>query len=210
MFDSLTSSFKSVISKIRYQDDTKALTNATSELKKSLLKYDVHHKTTKELCEKVELKTKQSGIGQDSFLKALRMSLSEVLIVKGNQGFVYSGTSPLTTVLMTGLQGSGKTTTTGKLANYLKLRNKKVLIAAADLQRLAAVEQLKQIGAQIGVEVFFDDTETNPINSSSIASRPAVSTKRTSYSPSIAFCFAFFTILIGFVSVSSKNTSTPI
>jgi signal recognition particle subunit SRP54 len=164
VFDSLTSSFKSVIGKIRYQDDNKALTNAIGELKKSLLKYDVHHKTTKELCERVELKTKQNGIGQDSFLKALRESLSEILVVKGNQGFVYSGTSPLTTILMTGLQGSGKTTTTGKLANYLKLRNKKVLIAAGDLQRLAAVEQLKQIGAQIGVEVFFDDSEKDPIN----------------------------------------------
>ncbi len=127
MFDLLTSSFKSVIGKIRYQDDGKALSNAIGELKKSFLKYDVHHKTTKELLEKIELKTKQNGIGQDSFLKALRESLSEILVVKGNQGFVYSSNSPLTTILMTGLQGSGKTTTTGKLANYLKQRNKKVL-----------------------------------------------------------------------------------
>jgi len=163
VFDLLTSSFKSVIGKIRYQDDGKALSNAIGELKKSFLKYDVHHKTTKELLEKIELKTKQNGIGQDSFLKALRESLSEILVVKGNQGFVYSSNSPLTTILMTGLQGSGKTTTTGKLANYLKQRNKKVLIAAADLQRLAAVEQVKQIGAQIDVEVFFDDNETDPV-----------------------------------------------
>ncbi|MBI3873977.1 MAG: signal recognition particle receptor subunit alpha [Arcobacter sp.] len=163
MFDLLTSSFKSVIGKIRYQDDGKALSNAIAELKKSFLKYDVHHKTTKELLERIELKTKQKGIGQDNFLKALRESLSEVLVVKGNQGFVYNATSPLTTILMTGLQGSGKTTTTGKLANYLKQRNKKVLIAAADLQRLAAVEQLKQIGAQIDVDVFFDDNETDPV-----------------------------------------------
>ena len=163
MFDVLTDSFKSVVGKIRYKDDANALKKAVTELKKSLLKSDVHHKTTKELVSKVELLTKQNGIGQDSFLKALKTSLSEILTATGNQGFVYSNNSPLTTILMTGLQGSGKTTTTGKLANYLKTRNKKVLVAAADLQRLAAVEQLKQIGAQIEVDVYFDENETNPV-----------------------------------------------
>ena len=162
MFDTLTNSFKTVVGKIRYKDDTKALTKAVGELKKSLLKSDVHHKTTKELVTQVDLKTKAAGIGQDSFLKSLRDSLTNILTVEGNQGFVFAST-PLTTILMTGLQGSGKTTTTGKLATYLKLRNKKVLIAAADLQRLAAVEQLKQIGAQIEVDVYFDDNETNPV-----------------------------------------------
>lgn len=163
MFDVLTNSFRSVVGKIRHKDDVKALSKAMQELKKSLLKSDVHHKTTKELITKVELLTKENGIGQDSFLKALRTSLTEILTTNGNQGFVYSNKSPLTTILMTGLQGSGKTTTTGKLANYLKLRNKKVLMAAGDLQRLAAVEQLKQIGAQIEVDVYFDDNETDPV-----------------------------------------------
>ncbi len=163
MFDSLTSSFKSVVGKIRYKDDAAALKRALTELKKSLLKADVHHKTTKELLTKIELDTKANGIGQDSFLRALRDSLTQILTTTGNQGFVYSNKSPLTTILMTGLQGSGKTTTTGKLANYLKMRNKKVLVAAADLQRLAAVEQLKQIGAQIEVDVYFEENETNPV-----------------------------------------------
>ena len=163
MFDTLTNSFKTVVGKIRYKDDTKALTKAVGELKKSLLKSDVHHKTTKNLVQQVDLKTKAFGIGQDSFLKALRESLTDILTVEGNQGFVFAST-PLTTILMTGLQGSGKTTTTGKLATYLKLRNKKVLICAADLQRLAAVEQLKQIGAAIEVDVYFDENETNPVN----------------------------------------------
>jgi len=163
VFDTLTNSFKSVISKIRYKDDQKALNRALSELKKSLLKADVHHKTTKELIKQVELKTKSLGIGQDSFLKALRDALYDILKVEGNQGFVFSNTPP-TIILMTGLQGSGKTTTTGKLANYLKLRKKKVLIAAADLQRLAAVEQLKQIAQAIEVDLYFDDNETDPIN----------------------------------------------
>jgi len=163
VFDTLTSSFKSVVGKIRYKDDAAALKRALTELKKSLLKADVHHKTTKELLTKIELETKANGIGQDSFLKALRDSLTQILTTTGNQGFVYNNKSPLTTILMTGLQGSGKTTTTGKLANYLKTRNKKVLVAAADLQRLAAVEQLKQIGTQIEVDVYFEENVTDPI-----------------------------------------------
>ncbi|WP_417333930.1 signal recognition particle protein [Halarcobacter sp.] len=162
MFDSITGSIKSAVNKIRHKDDAASLKKATTELRKSLLKSDVHHKTTKELVTAVELETKKNGIGQDSFLRALQSELSKILTTEGNQGFVFSATPP-TTILMTGLQGSGKTTTTGKLANYLKLRKKKVLVAACDLQRLAAVEQLKQIAAQIEVDIYFDDNETNPI-----------------------------------------------
>lgn len=173
MFESLTSSFKSVVGKIRYKDDANALKRALTELKKSLLKSDVHHKTTKELLTKIELETKANGIGQDSFLKALRDALTDILTTNGNQGFVYSNKAPLTTILMTGLQGSGKTTTTGKLATYLKTRNKKVLVAAADLQRLAAVEQLKQIGAQIEVDVYFEENETNPVKIAQNAKKKA-------------------------------------
>jgi len=173
VFESLTSSFKSIVGKIRYKDDANALKRALTELKKSLLKSDVHHKTTKELLTKIELETKANGIGQDSFLKALRDALTDILTTNGNQGFVYSNKAPLTTILMTGLQGSGKTTTTGKLATYLKTRNKKVLVAAADLQRLAAVEQLKQIGAQIEVDVYFEENETNPVKIAQNAKKKA-------------------------------------
>ncbi len=162
MFDSITGSIRNVVSKIRHQDDNAALKKAVTELKKSLLKADIHHKTAKELVTNIELETKKNGIGQDSFLNALKQELTTVLTANGNQGFVFSSTPP-TTILMTGLQGSGKTTTTGKLANYLKLRKKKVLVAAADLQRLAAVEQLKQIAAQIDVDIYFDDNETDPV-----------------------------------------------
>ncbi len=173
MFDSLTSSFKTVVGKIRYKDDANALKKAITDLKKSLLKSDVHHKTTRELVAQVEIQTKKDGIGQESFLKALQTSLTTILTASGNQGFVYSNQSPLTTILMTGLQGSGKTTTTGKLATYLKTRNKKVLVAAADLQRLAAVEQLKQIAEQIEVDIYFDESETNPINIAKNAKKKA-------------------------------------
>ncbi len=162
MFEVLSDSFKTTINKIRFKDDANALKRALGELKKTLLKADVHHKTTKELLNKVELDTKQKGIGQGSFLLALKNSLTDILTSVGNQGFVYSNKPP-TVILMTGLQGSGKTTTCAKLANYLKLRNKKVLLCAADLQRLAAVEQLKQLASSIEVEIYFDEKEKNPV-----------------------------------------------
>ena len=162
MFDSITGSIRSAVNKIRHKDDAASLKKAVTELRKSLLKSDVHHKTTKELITAVELETKKNGIGQDSFLNALKDELTKLLTTDGNQGFVFSNTPP-TTILMTGLQGSGKTTTTGKLANYLKQRKKKVLVAAADLQRLAAVEQLKQIAAQVEVDIYFDDNEKDPV-----------------------------------------------
>ena len=164
MFETLTESFTSAVRKIRFHDDEKALAKALGELKKALLKADVHHKVVKDLIDSVEIKTKLSAIGKDQFLDALRSSLYDLLNVKGNTGFVYAPVSP-TVILMTGLQGSGKTTTTGKLANYLKTRQKKrVLVVAADLQRLAAVEQLRQVCASIEVELYADEVSKNPVD----------------------------------------------
>ena len=157
MFDTLTDSFKNAIGKIRFHDDEKALKKAITELKKSLLKSDVHHKVVKELITTVERETKASGIGKDNFLASLQNELLRILTAEGNQGFVFASKPP-TVVLMSGLQGSGKTTTTGKLAYMLKeQKKKKVLIAAADLQRLAAVEQLRQICTDIEVELVADE-----------------------------------------------------
>ena len=160
MFDTLTDSFKNAIGKIRFHDDEKALKKATQELKKSLLKADVHHKVVKELTTVVERETRKAGIGKDNFLRVLQDELTHILTVEGRQGFVFASRPP-TVVLMIGLQGSGKTTTTGKLAYFLKeQKKKKVLVVAADLQRLAAVEQLKQITEQIEVELVADEKAT--------------------------------------------------
>ncbi len=160
MFDTLTSSFKGAIDKIRFYDDAKALKKAITELKKSLLKADVHHKVVKELLSVVEKETKDKGIGKENFLKALQSHLEKILTAKGNQGFVFASKPP-TIVLMIGLQGSGKTTTTGKLAYFLKeQKKKKVMVVAGDLQRLAAVEQLRQITSQIDVTLIADENST--------------------------------------------------
>ncbi|MBZ7929048.1 signal recognition particle protein [Campylobacter molothri] len=163
MFELIGESFKSAINKLRFVDDEKALKNALETLKKSLLKADVHHKVVKELLILVEDDVKKNGIGQKQFLDAIKLNLENILnVANKNQGFVFSSKPP-TVVLMAGLQGGGKTTSTVKLANYLKLRNKKILIAACDLQRLAAVEQLKQLCSANELDLFYLEDEKNPI-----------------------------------------------
>ncbi len=162
MFEQISESFRLAVSKIRFVDDEKALKNAIDVLKKALLKADVHHKVTKELLGLIEAQIKQTGVGQKQFLDAIKSNLTKILTAPGNQGFVFAPVAP-TIVLMAGLQGSGKTTTTIKLANYLKLRKKKVLVAACDLQRLAAVEQLRQLCEANEIDLFFIEDEKNPI-----------------------------------------------
>lgn len=163
MFELVSESFKSAINKLRFVDDEKALKNALDTLKKALLKADVHHKVVKDLLSLIEEDVKRNGIGQKQFLEAIKANLENILNGDGkNQGFVFA-TKPPTVVLMVGLQGGGKTTSTVKLANYLKLRNKKVLIAACDLQRLAAVEQLKQLCEANELELFYIENEKDPI-----------------------------------------------
>lgn len=164
MFETLTDGFATALKKIRFQDDEKALKKALNELKKALLKADVHHKVVKDLIGTVELETKTAGIGKDQFMDAMRKTLYDLLKAPGNQGFVFAANPP-TVILMTGLQGSGKTTTTGKLAIWLKeQKKKKVLMVAADLQRLAAVEQMRQISAQIEVDLYAKEGVTDPVD----------------------------------------------
>ena len=159
--------------KIRFSDDEKSLSRALDELKKSLLKNDVHHKVTKELIAQVESKTKQLGIGRQNFLDSLQQALLSILSSSKAYGFVFAPKPP-TTILMTGLQGSGKTTSSAKLAHYLKTKNKKVLLAACDLQRLAAVQQLQQLGEQIEVDVFTLESAT-PLEVAKLAKDRAIS-----------------------------------
>jgi signal recognition particle subunit SRP54 len=163
MFDNISSGLSKVFNKLRFQDDEKALKKALDELKKNLLKSDVHFKTVKELITSVEKETKEKGIGKGTFMKAIEDNFIKILTAPGNYGFIFAKTPP-TVVLMAGLQGSGKTTTTAKLANYLKeMKKKKVLMVAADLQRLAAVEQLKQLAKANNLDLYYDENSNNPI-----------------------------------------------
>ena len=178
MFERISEGFKSAINKIRMKDDEKALKRALDELKKNLLKADVHFKVVKDLLKEVELETKKRGIGKANFLKSLDEALRRILTAPGNYGFVFSPKPP-TVVMMTGLQGSGKTTTTAKLANYLKtFKKKKVLMVAADLQRLAAVEQLKQLAEANELNIFYDESAKDAVE---VAKRGVEEAKKKFY-----------------------------
>lgn len=163
MFEFISESLKSAVNKLKFVDDEKALKNALDTLKKALLKADVHHKVTKELVQAVESDLKAGAIGQKQFLDSIKKNLTAFLQApNASAGFIFAPKPP-TIVLMCGLQGGGKTTSTAKLANYLKTRNKKVLIAACDLQRLAAVEQLKQLCEANELDLFSIEAENSAL-----------------------------------------------
>lgn len=171
MFEFIGESLKSAVNKLKFVDDEKALKNALDTLKKALLKADVYHKVSKELVTLVQEDMKNSQIGQKQFLDSIKKNLTQILIApnsKHSANFTFASQAP-TVVLMAGLQGGGKTTSTAKLANYLKLKGKKVLVAACDLQRLAAVEQLKQLASENELDLFFIDDEKNPVEVASKA-----------------------------------------
>jgi signal recognition particle subunit SRP54 len=157
LLNKIAESLKTAVSRIRHFDDETSLKRVLDDLRKALLKSDIHHKVVKDIIAAVESKTKERGIRKDHFAKALETTLFETLAAAGNRGFVFADRPP-TVVVMAGLQGSGKTTTSAKLAKYLKERGKKVLLAGADLQRLAALEQLRQLSEQIGAELFSAET----------------------------------------------------
>lgn len=136
------------------------------DVRRALLDADVNYKTAKEFTETV----KQKALGQD-VLTAVKPEQLMVKIVHDELATLMGGTatdinikgSPAI-ILMSGLQGSGKTTFSGKLANMLKSkRGKNPLLVAGDVYRPAAIEQLKILGEQIGVSVYFEEDNKNPV-----------------------------------------------
>lgn len=136
------------------------------EVRRALLDADVNFKIAKEFTNKV----KEKALGQD-VLTSLQPGQLMVKLVKDEltdlmggdaAGINLSGTPSI--ILMSGLQGSGKTTFSGKLANYLQTKkNKKPLLVACDVYRPAAIDQLQVVGEQIGVEVFSDRGNNDPV-----------------------------------------------
>jgi signal recognition particle subunit SRP54 len=136
------------------------------EVRRALLDADVNFKIAKEFTNKV----KQDALGQN-VLTALQPGQLMVKLVKDEltqlmggdtAGINLSGAPSV--ILMSGLQGSGKTTFSGKLANYLKTKkSKKPLLVACDVYRPAAIDQLHVVGDQIGIEVFSDRGNNNPV-----------------------------------------------
>ncbi|MGB0777389.1 MAG: signal recognition particle protein [Flavobacteriaceae bacterium] len=136
------------------------------EVRRALLDADVNFKIAKEFTKRV----KDKAIGQD-VLTTLNPSQLLVKIVKDELTQLMGGetvgidlSGDPTVILMAGLQGSGKTTFSGKLANYLKnKKTKQVLLVGADVYRPAAINQLKVVGEQIGVEVYAEEGNKNPV-----------------------------------------------
>ncbi len=146
------------------------------EVRKALLDADVNFKIAKQFTETV----KEKALGQ-SVLTAISPGQLMIKVVHqeliqlmgGQKSDIQLGGNP-TIILMSGLQGSGKTTFSGKLANYLKTKKgKNPLLVACDIYRPAAIEQLKVLGAQIGVDVFSDPDSKDPVSISKRAIQQA-------------------------------------
>ena len=136
------------------------------EVRRALLDADVNFKIAKEFTKRI----KEKAIGQD-VLTTLNPGQLMVKLVKDELTQLMGGdsvginlTGSPTVILMSGLQGSGKTTFSGKLASYLKTKkSKQVLLVGCDVYRPAAINQLQVVGEQIGVEVYAEVNNQDPV-----------------------------------------------
>ncbi|MDP6425327.1 MAG: signal recognition particle protein [Planctomycetota bacterium] len=168
MFDSLTAALAKALDVFRGQR-TLTEENVQEGLKavrQALLEADVHFRVAKRFVKRVQ----EQAVGQEliksvepgqQFTKICHDQLTEMMGPEAAT-LPHADSGP-TVVMMAGLQGSGKTTTCAKLAFwYRKRKKKKPLLVAADLQRPAAVEQLVQLGKQLGIDVYQEGTKTTP------------------------------------------------
>jgi len=151
------------------------------EVRRALLDADVNYKIAKDFTNRV----KEKAMGQN-VLTSLNPGQLMVKVVKDELTELMGGEtvginlagSP-TIILMSGLQGSGKTTFSGKLANYLKTKkSKQVLLVGCDVYRPAAINQLKIVGEQIGVEVYYEEDNKNPVEIAQNAIKHAKATSK--------------------------------
>ncbi|MDW3178448.1 MAG: signal recognition particle protein [Acidimicrobiia bacterium] len=164
MFDTLTDRFDGIFGKLRGKGrlSESDVDEALREIRLALLEADVNFEVVKSLVSRI----RERAVG-DELSKALNPSQQIVKIVLeeltdslgGEAMQVTFAAKPPTVVLMAGLQGSGKTTNSAKLANLFKSQGRNVLLVGADLQRPAAVEQLRTLGAQIDVPVFSEPSD---------------------------------------------------
>ncbi len=178
MFDNLSDKLERAFKVLKGQGKITEINVAESlkEVRKALLDADVNYKVAKTFTDTV----KEKAMGQN-VLTALQPGQLMIKIAHdelttlmgGTKEEIYLGGNP-TIILMSGLQGSGKTTFTGKLANYLKTKKgKKPLMVACDVYRPAAIDQLHVLGEQIGVDVFSNKEEKNPIKIAEAAIKQA-------------------------------------
>ncbi|TVX94005.1 signal recognition particle protein [Paenibacillus agilis] len=168
-FEGLTNRLQSVFSKLKgkgkvTEDD---VNEAMREVRLALLEADVNFKVVKEFIAKV----KEKAIGQD-VMKSFTPGMVIIDIVNkeltdlmgGSAAKLAKANKPPTVIMMAGLQGAGKTTTSAKLAKLLQKQNHKPLLVAADIYRPAAIKQLQVLGEQIKVPVFTLGDQANPVD----------------------------------------------
>jgi signal recognition particle subunit SRP54 len=167
VFDALADKLQAALGDLRGRGvlDDEAISRAMREVRLALLEADVNLEIVREFVAHV----RERALGQD-VAKSLTPGQQVVKIVhdeltqlmgSGSSQLAFSQRPP-TTILLVGLQGAGKTTVAGKLALLLSKDGRKPALVAADLQRPAAIEQLAQVGAQVGVPVYTDE-RTDPV-----------------------------------------------
>ncbi|WP_298710712.1 signal recognition particle protein [Chitinophaga sp.] len=168
MFESLSERLESAFKQLKGEGRISEINIATTvkEIRRALVDADVNYKIAKDFTDKV----KDKALGE-KVITAISPGQLMVKIVKdelvelmGNTEVELELKANPTVILIAGLQGSGKTTFSGKLANFLKSKkNKKPLLVAADIYRPAAIDQLQVLGGQIGVEVYSEPENKNAV-----------------------------------------------
>lgn len=169
-FDSLSEKLQNVFKNLRSkgrltEDDVKT---ALKEVKLALLEADVNFKVVKQFVKDVQ----ERAVGQDVMnglnpgQMVIKIVNEEMIKLMGSETteIALQPGKALTVIMMTGLQGAGKTTTAAKLAGKFKLKGKKVLLTACDVYRPAAIEQLQINGEKQGVDVFAMGDKNSPVN----------------------------------------------
>ena len=167
MFENLSDRLQDMVHKIKgYGKITEEnISEMMREIRLSLLEADVNYKVVKEFTNNVKEKALGEEVNKslnpgELFVKIVKDELTKLL---GGENTPLNISGNPATLMLVGLQGSGKTTTIGKLANYLRKNNKKKpLLVACDVYRPAAIDQLKQIGKELNIEVY-SEGKGNPV-----------------------------------------------
>jgi signal recognition particle subunit SRP54 len=167
MFDNLSVKLEKAFQTLKGQGRITEINVAstTKEIRKALIDADVNYKVAKEVTDDIRTK----AMGQDVLTAIspgqllIKITSDELTSLMGGSSEDIRVEGSPAIILIAGLQGSGKTTFSGKLANYLKKQGRSVLLAACDVYRPAAIDQLKVLGEQIGVEVFSNTESKDPV-----------------------------------------------
>ena len=158
-FDSLSDKINHIFSKLKNKGKVTELEikQTMREIRVALLEADVNYAVAKDFCQKVSDKAVGEDVlkGLNPAQQIIKIVNEELVALMGSQNAKLSVASkPPTIIMMCGLQGAGKTTMCGKLALHLKKQNKKVLLAACDIYRPAAIKQLQVVGEKVKTPVF--------------------------------------------------------